>query len=56
MRLLHLELSANPVDEELPAVLPCIHQSRATDLWPHAANDVLQLVVWEQVRNLALNE
>ena len=54
--LLHLELSANPVDEELPAVFPRIHQSRAADLWPHAANDALHLVVWEQVRNLSLNE
>ena len=49
----HLELSANAVDEELPAVFPRIHQSGGADLWPHAADDVLHLVVWEQVRNLS---
>lgn len=53
--LFHLELSADAVDEELPAVLARIHQSRAADLWPHAANDVLHLIVWEQVRNLSWN-
>lgn len=55
-RLLHLELSANAVDEEFPAVFSCVHESRAADLWPHAADDALHLVVWEQVGNLSLNE
>lgn len=50
---LHLELSANAVDEEPPAVFSGIHQSGAANLWPHAANDVLHLVVWEQVRDLS---
>lgn len=55
-RSFHLELSANAVNEELPAVFPRIHQSQAADLRPHAANDVLHLIIWEQVRNLSLNE
>lgn len=50
--LTHLELSADAVDEEFPAVLPGVQEAQAAHLIPQTVNDVLHLVIREQVWDL----
>ena len=48
-----LQLLSHPINEELPTVLPSVHNPSTFGLVPHLVDNVLNFVVSKEVRNLS---
>lgn len=53
---LYLQLSSDPIYEELPAVLSGVNQPVALDFVPQVAYDVFDLIIRVEIRDLSWEE
>lgn len=51
--VIDLELPADPLNEEAPAVVPAVNEAQPPQLHPHGRHDHVYLFIAEQVRDIS---